>query len=133
MDNINDGIKKEKTIIQNCSTGLHEFDVRNTMVGEYNGAPELRMKCISCGVVVAQLMDTAPVPKRETGPGTMETIPVPERAPEPPASFQEPMEEARQRPIVDPPWADDIRARYREDKGLDNFWGEVWDKAKLKK
>lgn len=139
---INQPIVKETSIIQGCSTGHHLFSGDKSMMGVHNGILELRMKCSLCGVEIAEPMPGlgASIP-----PGTMpvdDGTPPPEqtlergvpiestREPEQEVKFEEPLEEIRQRPFADPPWAQDIRNRYKQDKGLDDFWGDVWDKAK---
>ena len=139
MDNdINKPITKETTIIQGCATGHHLFG-NNSMLGIHNGILEMRMKCTICAAELAEpipglasSMPEGPLSIVDGKPleNTIEKVPVPEKQPEPEIKFEEPMEEIRQRPFADPIWANDVRERYQHDKGLDNFWGDVWDRAK---
>lgn len=146
MDNdINQPIVKESSIVQGCSTGHHLFSSDKSMLGNHGGVLEIRMKCTLCGIEI-----TEPVP----GLGAslpLESIPMDEgvipeqtlergvpventnKEPEPPVEYEDPMEGIRQRPFADPPWANIVRDKYKRDKSLDNFWGDIWDIARNKK
>lgn len=141
MDNdINKPITKETTLVQGCSTGHHTFG-SNSMLAMHGGILEMRMKCSLCAAEIAEPIpglassipqESLPKDDEPSEEGSVEKVPVPEKAPEPEVSFGDPMERLRNQPINEPPWADDVRNRYIQDKNLDNFWGNVWDKAKSK-
>jgi len=143
MDNdINKPIVKESSIVQGCSTGHHLFSSDKSMLGAHNGVLEIRMKCTLCGVEVSEpIPDLGVSLPPESFPEDDETVPeqtlergVPlenkEKEPEPKVEFEDPMEGIRQRPFADPPWANKIRDKYKRDRHLDNFWDDVWDRAR---
>ena len=134
---INAPIVKEETIVYGCSTGQHEFNSDNSMLAMYNGVLEMRMKCTLCGVEIAQpIPGLAPTMEAESLPKDDGVPPIKEELrenPEPVVKVEEPVEEIRQMPFAESIWANDIREKYKRDKGIDKFWGDVWDEARFGK
>lgn len=127
MEDINKPITKETTIVQGCSTGHHEFNKDNAMVGLVGGRTMLRLKCVNCGAEktynpTTSLGDeaSASLPGAENDEAapdhTVETVPAPE-------AVHEPM-------VPGPSWAEQVQERYKQDKNLDDFWANIKESAK---